>query len=118
MIVSYPSAPWQTTSIRQLTRSIPPSRPWTAPLSPLFLVSFPTCLVSNSRTTLEDEANWEEAAVDAEGFVNALVDCLGRVVAARLSAGRRRNIVVCGVWCIQESSVPSRVICYLFDQQC
>jgi hypothetical protein len=46
--------------------------------------------------TLEDEANWAEAAVDADGFVNALDDCLGKVVTARLSAGRRRNIVVIG----------------------
>jgi hypothetical protein len=46
--------------------------------------------------TLEEVANWEDAAVDADGFVNALEDCLGRVKAARLSAGRRRNIVVIG----------------------
>ena len=34
-----------------------------------------------------------EAAVAADGLVKFLVDCLGRVAAARLSAGRRRNML-------------------------
>ena len=34
-----------------------------------------------------------EAAEAADGLVKFLVDCLGRVAAARLNAGRRRNML-------------------------
>jgi hypothetical protein len=40
-----------------------------------------------------------DAAVVADGLVKFLVDCLGRAVAARLNAGRRRNMMY-GVGCV------------------
>jgi len=76
----------------RLTLSIPPSLPCTAALNPLFLISLPTAFVSNSRTTLEVE-RLLEAAEAADGLVKFLVDCLGRVAAARLNAGKRRNML-------------------------
>jgi hypothetical protein len=56
-----------------------------------------------------------EAAVAADGLVKFLVDCFGRVVAARLRAGRRRNIVNCTVYCITALSFESSYWYLLVD---
>lgn len=79
---------------------MPPSRPLTAPLSPRFLISLPTCLVSSSRMTFELVLeSWLDALTGAEGLVNARaeVEALGRA-AARRRAGRRRNMVCYSSW--------------------